>query len=1117
MNDEHRLLKEIRMAIKLFLAAESRRAAENSQDGDNATSSSSDLVSVDDNSEELDQFCMVVERVFRDGLKEKRSFFGGDKDYFDFAVNIVKLLPEARQCIQNVKSLSSARTSEGKGRAFIRIALVEKTLGKYIKRLAEEESLVRDWYNGDALMRNEEHVSMLVGVLEMLNVINFSLCLKDIDFDNLKTSATLLIADDSVGEAATRQLSELGEQLDARQATAEQLREELARIQKQLAAARADADARAEEHAEHVEALRSEVARVTDSADTAQRELDAVRAAAVLAEQQRRDTEQTLGEARAELAERDARIDELGEQARTADSDAATQRERADKLNVRLDEQAERYARQIKERDEQMISVGGELERLRVSVDTQHRDESAELRANVEHKSQAHATLLSEASELRQQLEALRHRLDTAEQRAEQLDAERTSALAELTAARAERVQAKQRVSELDAVLAERDLAIKRASHDSAQLQQKLGEASARHESTVGQFELRLATQREEFAGQLRERSTLQQTVDSQTKTLERRKCELADRQQRIDELQSQLAERDREIGAQRVKKDLLIDGKSKELAAKDDELGEKTDALQRKTDTLAEKEHLLAAKDDELAKKSNELSEKTKALSKKDQLLDEMTDELQRKTDALSEKTKALSKKDQLLDEKTEELQQKADELSKKETLLAETADQLTEKTDQLRQEGDEQLKRLASELDEFKDKLAVRDETLGEVRELLALVKGQLETERTAHAETETLLEAARLSSSRAEDELAEQSAEVTKLRAERDQLMRDVSEGRASLKQAAEAEASRVTLSHRVDELGASKRALNETVESLEAELATARGRASAADKLQKRVDELDAELRQERERTASNAELRDELQRLNGELATTRQQSEAALKQAEADIVTASELFKASDAKSKRALKRLATTVHTLTRELKGAKSQASGHSAQRDAELQRMADELHTAEQHNAVLRKHLAAATDENAKLVEQVETLSLVQLQMKRQVEEATDAKDELALRTRHLQRRMGSSSSVANLDSSSSSSLADAGAGNATGASVEPPDSMQSVGPWVPDEVVHSCHDCALPFGLLRRKHHCRRCGRVFCSDCSARTAIVAEIDPHNPLRVCDDCSIKLSLADH
>jgi len=38
-----------------------------------------------------------------------------------------------------------------------------------------------------------------------------------------------------------------------------------------------------------------------------------------------------------------------------------------------------------------------------------------------------------------------------------------------------------------------------------------------------------------------------------------------------------------------------------------------------------------------------------------------------------------------------------------------------------------------------------------------------------------------------------------------------------------------------------------------------------------------------------------------------------------------------------------------------------------------------------------------------------------------------------------------------------------------------------------WVKDENVVSCHNCSNSFTILNRKHHCRNCGKIFCSLCS------------------------------
>ncbi|GME85185.1 unnamed protein product [Ambrosiozyma monospora] len=42
-----------------------------------------------------------------------------------------------------------------------------------------------------------------------------------------------------------------------------------------------------------------------------------------------------------------------------------------------------------------------------------------------------------------------------------------------------------------------------------------------------------------------------------------------------------------------------------------------------------------------------------------------------------------------------------------------------------------------------------------------------------------------------------------------------------------------------------------------------------------------------------------------------------------------------------------------------------------------------------------------------------------------------------------------------------------------------------------WKPDSSATKCLNCKTNFTLLRRKHHCRRCGYIFCSDCLTQTA--------------------------
>ncbi|KAH9487183.1 Lateral signaling target protein 2-like protein [Psilocybe cubensis] len=82
-----------------------------------------------------------------------------------------------------------------------------------------------------------------------------------------------------------------------------------------------------------------------------------------------------------------------------------------------------------------------------------------------------------------------------------------------------------------------------------------------------------------------------------------------------------------------------------------------------------------------------------------------------------------------------------------------------------------------------------------------------------------------------------------------------------------------------------------------------------------------------------------------------------------------------------------------------------------------------------------------------------------------------------------------------------------------------------------WKPDSSTNTCDNfyCRVPFSLFERKHHCRKCGGIFCGACTSRTtplldtsnlsflqpprnvpltAFESPISPILDSRVCDDC---------
>lgn len=59
-----------------------------------------------------------------------------------------------------------------------------------------------------------------------------------------------------------------------------------------------------------------------------------------------------------------------------------------------------------------------------------------------------------------------------------------------------------------------------------------------------------------------------------------------------------------------------------------------------------------------------------------------------------------------------------------------------------------------------------------------------------------------------------------------------------------------------------------------------------------------------------------------------------------------------------------------------------------------------------------------------------------------------------------------------------------------------------------WVPDSNTTACQLCEQPFTVVRRKHHCRSCGQVFCARCSSNAVPLPHLSYNRPVRVCNNC---------
>ncbi|TSL75238.1 RUN domain-containing protein 3A [Bagarius yarrelli] len=142
---------------------------------------------IDDSSEEFINFASILEHILSHCFKGAGSWFDGQRSFWDF----IRLACSKVQnsCIGSIESMENISSSRAKGRAWIRVALMEKRLSEYIATALRDSRTTRRFYEEGAIMLREE-ASVLTGMLIGLGAIDFSFCLKGEALDG-KTEAVI--------------------------------------------------------------------------------------------------------------------------------------------------------------------------------------------------------------------------------------------------------------------------------------------------------------------------------------------------------------------------------------------------------------------------------------------------------------------------------------------------------------------------------------------------------------------------------------------------------------------------------------------------------------------------------------------------------------------------------------------------------------------------------------------------------------------------------------------------------------------------------------------------------------------------------------------------------------
>lgn len=139
---------------------------------------------IDDNSETLNNLCTIIESIlchgFKVGTGSKKTGYGPEAiQYWDFIRLACKSVPY--NCIEKIQQID-VKTLRGKGRAWIRMSLMEKRLSEYFSVALMEDTIIKRFYERGSFMANEE-AHIFTNVANALNTVDFSLCLRNNTFD----------------------------------------------------------------------------------------------------------------------------------------------------------------------------------------------------------------------------------------------------------------------------------------------------------------------------------------------------------------------------------------------------------------------------------------------------------------------------------------------------------------------------------------------------------------------------------------------------------------------------------------------------------------------------------------------------------------------------------------------------------------------------------------------------------------------------------------------------------------------------------------------------------------------------------------------------------------------
>ncbi|KAK6490655.1 FYVE and coiled-coil domain-containing protein 1-like [Huso huso] len=138
---------------------------------------------ITDDSTSLHKFSYKLEYLLQFDQKEKTTFLGTRKDYWDYFSDCLAKIKGANDGIRFVKSILELKTSLGKGRAFIRYSLVHQRLADTLQQCLINVKVTSDWYYARSPLLKPHLNADIINHLYELNEVQFDIASRGYDLD----------------------------------------------------------------------------------------------------------------------------------------------------------------------------------------------------------------------------------------------------------------------------------------------------------------------------------------------------------------------------------------------------------------------------------------------------------------------------------------------------------------------------------------------------------------------------------------------------------------------------------------------------------------------------------------------------------------------------------------------------------------------------------------------------------------------------------------------------------------------------------------------------------------------------------------------------------------------